>query len=149
MDRSNLNKNEIEKAKQNGFVLTGRVGSGKTTLLNVIFDKEVGIVKRSAKIVTEKSSVYYCRLKNGNCISIIDTPGLIDNDMIDNKEIDTIHLEEMLKVISEQKINIKGILFLTNFQNERFDADEQEALLKIHSVFPLKRFWINLYFQKL
>ena len=144
MDKSDLNKNEIEKAKQNGFILTGRVGSGKTTLLNVIFGKEVCIVKRNLSRVTEKSSVYYCRLENGNCISIIDTPGLSYRNKMEEEEMDTIYLKEILKVISEQKINIKGILFLVNFQNERFDAADQETLLKYHSVFPFKRFWINL-----
>jgi len=59
MDKSNLNKNEIEKAKQNGFVLTGKTGAGKTTLLNTIFGKEVGIAQRSLERVTQKSSVYY------------------------------------------------------------------------------------------
>lgn len=144
MDKSNLNKNEIEKAKQNGFVLTGKTGAGKTTLLNTIFGKEVGIVKGSLERVTKKSSVYYCRLENGNCISIIDTPGLSDTSIMGGKAGDDIYLEEMMKVISKQKINIKGILFLVNFQLERFDASNQEALLKYHSIFPLKRFWLNL-----
>ena len=135
---------DIEKAKQNGFILTGRVGAGKTTLLNVIFGKEIGVTKKSLESVTKKSSVYYCKLENGNFISIIDTPGLSDTNLLNGKGRDNIYLEEMQKVISEQKINIKGILFLVNFNMERFDADEQDALLKIHSVFPLKRFWKHL-----
>ena len=145
MDKSNLNKSEIEKAKQNGFILTGRFGSGKTTLLNAIFGKEVGIVKRDFLRVTEKSSVYYCRLENGNCISIIDTPGISNStNTLNDKDRDDIYLEEMLKVISENKINIKGILFLVNFQMKKFFDEDQDALLKYHSIFPLKRFWINL-----
>ena len=31
-----------------------------------------------------------------------------------------------------------------NFQNERFDADEQNALLRYNQLFPLKRFWQNM-----
>lgn len=57
-----------------------------------------------------------------------------------NPEIDNIHLEQIQKVISRYNICIKGILFLVNFQNERFDADKQEALLKYYQIFPLKSF---------
>ena len=144
MDKSNLSETEIEKAKQNGFILTGKTGAGKTTLLNAIFGKEVGLVKSSSKSVTTNSSIYYYKLENGNCVSLIDTPGLSDTNMIENKDIDNIHLEEIKKVISEQKIHIKGILFLVNFQEERFDASEQKALLNYNRVFPLKRFWKSL-----
>ena len=144
MDKSNLSETEIEKAKQNGFILTGKTGAGKTTLLNAIFGKEVGLVKSSSKSVTTNSSIYYYKLENGNCVSLIDTPGLSDTNMIENKDIDNIHLEEIKKVISEQKIHIKGILFLVNFQEERFDASEQKALLNYNYMFPLKRFWKNL-----
>ena len=121
-------------------------GAGKTTLLNVIFGKEVGLAKRSSELVTTKSSVYYCRLENGNCISIIDTPGMKDyhNRILNDKDINDTHLQEILKVISEHKINIKGILFCVNFQSERFTVDDQDVLLKYHSAFPLRRFWRNL-----
>ena len=144
MDKSNLSEKEKEEAKQNGFILAGKTGAGKTTLLNAIFGKEVGLAKRSLEAVTTNSSIYYCRLENGNCVSLVDTPGLSDTSRTENKDIDNIHLEEIQKVISEQKIHIKGILFLVNFQNERFDADEQDALLNYNRVFPLRRFWKNL-----
>jgi len=144
MDKSNLSEKEKEEAKQNGFILAGKTGAGKTTLLNAVFGKEVGLAKRSLEAVTTNSSIYYCRLENGNCVSLVDTPGLSDTSRTENKDIDNIHLEEIQKVISEQKIHIKGILFLVNFQNERFDADEQDALLNYNRVFPLRRFWKNL-----
>ena len=60
---------------------------------------------------------------------------------IHQKNIDNIHLERIIKAISESKIHIKGILFLVNFQSERLDASEQEALLNYNTVFPLKSFW--------
>jgi hypothetical protein len=53
------------------------------------------------------------------------------------------HLDGITKTISGEKIHIKGILFLINFQNKRFDADEQEALLNYNTLFPLKNFWKN------
>ena len=144
MIKDQLNDIELKQAKDNGFILAGKTGAGKTTLLNAIFGKEVGISKICAKAVTKESKAYYYKLENGKCITLVDTPGLSDASKIENKEIDNIHLDGITKVISEQNIHIKGILFLVNFQNERFDADEQEALLKYNEVFPLKKFWQNL-----
>ena len=144
MGKDNLTEEERQSARENGFVISGKTGAGKTTLLNAIFGKEVGKAERSLKSVTQDSTVYYYKLENGKCITLVDTPGLSDANKIENKEIDNIHLDGITKVISEQNIHIKGILFLVNFQNERFDADEQEALLKYNEVFPLKKFWQNL-----
>ena len=144
MGKDDLTEEEKQSARENGFVISGKTGAGKTTLLNAIFGKEVGRAERSLKSVTQHSTVYYYKLENGKCITLVDTPGLSDANKIENKEIDNIHLDGITKVISEQNIHIKGILFLVNFQNERFDADEQEALLKYNEVFPLKKFWQNL-----
>ena len=142
--KDNLTKSEINKAKQNGFVISGKTGAGKTTLLNAMFGKEKGVAKRSSEAVTQETTVYYYKLENGKCISIVDTPGLSDTRMIKDPNIDNIHLDQIEKAISKENIHIKGILFLVNFQNERFDADEQEALLKYNQLFPLKRFWKNI-----
>ena len=140
-EHDNLNDEEKEKAKQNGFILVGKTGTGKTTILNAIFNKVVGKVESSAESVTKITSIYYYKLKNGNVISLVDTPGLADSERTENKNIDKMHLDGITKAISEEKIHIKGILFLINFQNKRFDADEQEALLNYNTLFPLKNFW--------
>ena len=140
-----LNDEEKKEAKQNGFIIAGKAGTGKTTLLNAMFGKVVGIAKASAKCVTKESKVYYYKLENGKCISLIDTPGLNDDEKNFGQErIDDIHLEGIAKTISKEKIHIKGILFLVNFQNERFDSTEQDALLNYNKTFPLKRFWKSL-----
>jgi len=39
MFKENLNKEELNVARLNGFVLTGKTGARKSTLLNVIFDQ--------------------------------------------------------------------------------------------------------------
>ena len=41
------------------------------------------------------------------------------------------HLDGITKTISGEKIHIKGILFLINFQNKRFDVAEQEGFIKL------------------
>ena len=139
-----MNTKEKEKAKINGFVLAGKTGAGKTTLLNAMFGKEVGKVERSLNSVTQESTVYYYKTQNGKCISLIDTPGLSDSNSLDKINIDFIHLENITEVISKENIRLKGILFLVNFQNERFDSDEQKALLRYNELFPLRRFWKNI-----
>jgi len=116
----NLNEKEKEEAKQNGFILTGKTGAGKSTLLNVLYDKVVAVVEDSGKSVTKVCKVFYYRLKSGKCICLIDTPGLADTEKITKKNIDKIHLEGITKIVYDEKIHIKGILFLVNFQNKRF-----------------------------
>jgi ABC-type lipoprotein export system ATPase subunit len=41
MFKENLTNEELNIARQNGFILTGKTGTGKSTLLNVIFSQEV------------------------------------------------------------------------------------------------------------
>jgi len=146
MFKENLSNEELNIARQNGFIFTGKTGTGKSTLLNVIFSQEVAEAKKNAFAVTKKSQVYYLKLKDGRCISLVDTPGLSDPDIVcnDQKDLDNIHLKGIEKIISEEKIHIKGILFLVNFQLERFDESEQRALISYNQIFPLRRFWKHL-----
>ena len=146
MFKENFTQDELDKARQNGFILSGKTGTGKSTLLNVLFNKEVAVAKKCALAVTKESKVFYLKLKNGKCVSLVDTPGLSDPDIVCNNKdnLDNIHLKGIEKVITDEKIHIKGILFLVNFQNERFDKSEQEALLSYNQIFPLKRFWKHL-----
>jgi GTPase Era involved in 16S rRNA processing len=146
MFKENLTNEELNIARQNGFILTGKTGTGKSTLLNVIFSQEVAEAKKYAFAVTKESQVYYLKLNNGRYISLVDTPGLSDPDIVcnDQKDLDNIHLKGIEKIISDEKIHIKGILFLVNFQLERFDESEQRALISYNKIFPLKRFWKHL-----
>ena len=67
--------------------------------------------------------------------------------MIGNEKANkfNINLKEIIKdKISKEKIHIKGILYLVNFQLERFISQEQEALINYNTFFPFKRFWKHL-----
>ena len=143
MFKENFSEAELEEAKKNGFILTGKTGAGKSTFINVLLGKETAKVERSLIKVTPEPQVYYHRLKNGKCISLVDTPGLSDTD-INEEDIDKKHLKNIEETISKEKIHIKGMLFLVNFQEERFDGSEQEALLNYNKIFPLKKFWEHL-----
>ena len=142
MFKENFSEAELEEAKKNGFVLTGKTGAGKSTFINVLLGKETAKVERSS-IRVKEPQVYYHRLKNGKCISLLDTPGLSDTD-INEEDIDKKHLKNIEEIISKEKIHIKGMLFLVNFHEERFDGSEQEALLNYNKIFPLKKFWEHL-----
>ena len=136
-----LSDEEILKCKENGFILIGKTGVGKTSLLNVIFGEEKGKVGYTSKSETSSSNYYCTKNKIGSeyiYFCIIDTPGLYDTQ---GGDIDKIQKQEIMKLISEENIIIKGLLFLTNFQNERFDASEQNSLIEYNAIFPLKEFW--------
>ena len=144
-EHDNLSDQEKEEAKQNGIILTGKTGNGKTTLINAMFNKIVGKAEKSAESVTKECKVYYYKLTNGKVVALIDTPGLGDsNKPFEKKNIDEKHLQEISKIVSEERIHIKGILFFVNFQKSRFDSDETEALLNYNRIFPLKNFWKNI-----
>ena len=144
MDIFNLTFKEKEQAKQNGFVLLGKTGAGKSTLLNAICGKDIAKAEKNLSSVTHQSSIYYYKLENGKCISIIDTPGLSDSSIHSYPDIDNEHLKNITNTIRQQNVHIKGILFLVNFQNERFDSDEQEALINYNTIFPLRNFWKHI-----
>jgi predicted GTPase len=137
----NFNEKEINEAKKNGFVFVGITGAGKSTLINVLLGEEKCKVGRSADRVTKETKAYYHKLKSGKMITVLDTPGLCDPKKIINENTDNIHLEGIKEVIMKESIQIKGIIFLINFQNERFDSSEQDALINYNKIFPLENFW--------
>ena len=143
-EHDNLTDKEKEQAKENGFILVGKIVTGKTTILNAIFNKVVGVAGCTSVSVTKITTIYYYKLKDGNVITLIDTPGLGDRERTKKENIDQSHLYEITKAISDENIHIKGIFFLVNFQAKRFDTDEQEASLYYNTLFPLKNFWKSL-----
>ena len=137
----NLTDDEKKMAKENCFILLGKTGTGKTSLLNLLYGGDIGKVGYESKSETSISS-YYCIKEvidsKTYCYSIIDTPGLYDSFGRENDE----KMKDYTKdLISKENLKIKGILFLSNFQNERFDYSEIDSLFQYNTFFPLKNFW--------
>jgi GTPase Era involved in 16S rRNA processing len=144
MNGEDFSEKEKSQAKENGFILGGKTGAGKSTLLNAIIGKELALVKKDANSVTKDTTIYYYKLTNGKMITILDTPGLMDPKALKDPNIDNVHLAQITKTIQTENIKIKGIIFLVNFQEERFDLSEQEALINYNKIFPLKNFWKHI-----
>lgn len=139
-----LTEEELIKAKENCFILLGKTGTGKTSLLNLIYGDNVGKVGYESKSETKISS-YYCIKEEINSekfyFSMIDTPGLYDSNGLLNDKMMKNNTKDL---ISKENIKIKGILFLSNFQNERFDYSEIDSLFQYNAFFPLKNFWEHI-----
>ena len=143
---TSLTYEEIIKAKENGFILLGKTGVGKTSLLNIIYGKDIGKVGHTSLSETKNSKYYCIKEKVDNKFiyyCIIDSPGLCDTQ---GNEADELQKKAVMKLISEEYIKIKGLLFLSNFQSERLDATEQYTLIDYIKMFPLKDFWKRLIF---
>ena len=73
---------------------------------------------------------------------MVETPGLGDIKKIYDEDIDERRLVKILDAIKSENIDIKGILFLVNFQEKRFDYSEMNLLFKYNKIlFPFKNFW--------
>ena len=141
-----LKENEILYAKENGYILIGKTGVGKTSLLNILYGKDIGKVGYSSKSETSFSNYYCIKEKIGeeyHYFCLVDTPGLYDTN---GAEADKNQKQEIMRLVSENNIKVKGLLFLSNFQNERFDASEQNTLIEYNAIFPLKEFWERIIF---
>ena len=71
----------------------------------------MGLSQKPSKSVTQISKVYYYKLENGKCISLIDTPGIADADKTQNEKIDNIHLKGITDTIAEEKKYILKVYY--------------------------------------
>lgn len=110
-----FSEKEKKEARKNGFILGGKTGAGKSTLLNAIIGQEIAIVKKDSSSVTQETTVYYYKLKSGKMITILDTPGLMDTNSIKDPNVDNIHLDEIRKKVFEENVQVKGIIFSSEF----------------------------------
>ena len=144
MDQIEITEKQKEEAMNNGFIVLGKTGVGKSNFLNALTGRMVARSERSLNSVTSETAIIYHKLKNNKWISLIDTPGLSDPKQGINEEVDNNTLKMIKECIKDNKIHVRGLLFLSNFQVERFDSDEQKTLVKYNELFPLKKFWEHI-----
>ncbi len=144
MEQIEITEKQKKEAMNNGFIVLGKTGVGKSNFLNALTGRMVARSERSLNSVTSETSIIYHKLKNNKWISLIDTPGLSDPKQGINEEVDKHTLKKIKKCIKDNKIHVRGLLFLSNFQVERFDSDEQKTLVTYNELFPLKKFWEHI-----
>lgn len=144
MDQIEITEKQKEEAINNGFIVLGKTGVGKSNFLNALTGRMVAKSERSLNSVTSETAIIYHKLKNNKWISLIDTPGLSDPKQGIKEEVDNNTLKMIKECIKDNKIHVRGLLFLSNFQVERFDSDEQRTLVKYNELFPLKKFWEHI-----
>ena len=92
--------------------------------------------------VAKDSNIYYYKLNNGKYISIISTPGIPEIDY--NSKINEENLLKLVINIFKEGIQLKGVLFLTHFHQERIGPHEQDTLIILNKLCPFKDFWKHL-----
>ena len=55
-------------------------------------------------------------------------------------------IDQLKNLIFKENLKIKGFLYLSNFQKERFDNSEIKSLIKYNYFFPHKDFWKRIIF---
>jgi actin-like ATPase involved in cell morphogenesis len=115
------------RARRFTFMLVGRTGVGKSSTLNSLFGWKVAETNRYER-QTPHVSVYTKEL-GGIPFSIIDTPGLCDEDS--DKGSDLQYLEEM-RTVGQQ---IDSLWFVTRLNETRLASDEKLTIKLISESF--------------
>ena len=84
--------------------------------MNEIFNK-VMITPRDTRIAMETKSciIYYYKLTNGKVVCLVETPALTYIEETSKKNNDNIHLERIIKAISESKYTYKRYFIFSEF----------------------------------
>ena len=131
----------------NSYIILGLTGVGKSTLCRVLSeDKTIKIGESTdADSCTVKASSYECHFQNFN-YTVIDTPGFLDTK---GEQQDKLNLQYLKDYLSISVYNIKGIIIILNFQDNKFLKYHEKSLKKIIGLIPLPNFWdyVTIFFS--
>lgn len=120
-------KIEAARTRRFAFMLVGRTGVGKSSTLNSLFGWKVAETNRYERQTTHVS--VHTRELDGIPFSIIDTPGLCDEDSDQNSDLR--YLEEM-RTVGKQ---IDSLWFVTRLDDRRLGRDEKLTIKLISESF--------------
>uniref|UniRef100_A0A1X7T440 Caspase family p20 domain-containing protein n=1 Tax=Amphimedon queenslandica TaxID=400682 RepID=A0A1X7T440_AMPQE len=130
---------EEKISKDINILVIGRTGQGKSALVNSLIELGEEIVAEGALTgccTTTSQSYTYPNIIPGVSVTIIDTPGLQDNQDKEHK-----YIQEMKNECSE----ISLVLYCMKMTNHKFTNDDKVAIKKFHHVFGQK-FWERVVF---
>ena len=121
------------------ILVIGRTGQGKSSLVNSLIELGEEIVPEGALTgccTIEPQSYTYPNIIPGVNVTIIDSPGLQDNQDKEHK-----YIQEMKNECNE----ISVVLYCMKMTDHKFTNDEKVAIKKFHQVFGQK-FWERVVF---
>ena len=135
------------ECNNNSYIILGLTGVGKSSLCRVLSeDKTIKIGEQTnLNSCTVETSSYKCHFQDFN-YTVIDTPGFLDTRGEEQDKINLLYLRDYL---SNSAYNIKGIIIILNFLDNKFHKYHEKSLKRIIGLIPLPNFWdyVTIFFS--
>ena len=135
----------LNDCNNNSYIILGLTGAGKSTLCRVLSEDKSIEIGTNADSHTIKANSYKCYFQNFN-YTVIDTPGFNDTKGSNQDKINFQYINEFLTCSS---YDIKGIVIILDFREDKFHEYHRKALKKIIGLIPLPNFWsyVTIFFS--
>lgn len=135
----------LNDCNNNSYIILGLTGAGKSSLCRVLSEDKSIEIGTNADSHTIKANSYKCYFQNFN-YTVIDTPGFNDTKGSNQDKINFQYINEFLTCPS---YDIKGIVIILDFREDKFHEYHRKALKKIIGLIPLPNFWsyVTIFFS--